>query len=128
MRMSRRGITLLTSSVLSVLAAALFVLVRAHSSPTLLYKGKPLAFWCDRLPFTAQFPIAIAPDGFARCGASSSNPEEERRFRKMEQQSLLAIATLGTNCLPELLKCFREKTSPLASKIRYQAARIGLVK
>ena len=91
------------------------------------YAGKPVSLWCDYLPFTDQMPAALG-GSFARMYRSSTNQAEQARFRDLEKQALLAINTLGTNCLPELLSRLRQEYSSMQFESRKLAAKVGFIK
>jgi len=120
MIIARRKLFLATFIALLI---STYLVICLRSSSDRLYAGKSVSFWCDRLPYTDMI------DGsFARKYRSATNPAEQDSLRDMEKQALLAITTLGTNCLPELLGRLRAVNSPLQFETKLAAAKLGLMK
>jgi hypothetical protein len=113
--------------VFGAILAALLVVICFCVPRERSYAGKPVSLWCDYLPFTDQLPAALGGK-FARMYRSSTNQAEQARFRDLETQALLAINTLGTNCLPELLSRLRKERSPIQFESRKLAAKLGFIK
>jgi hypothetical protein len=111
--------------VVGLLAIGLLFICLRHSTEP-VYDGKPLRFWCDHLPGTFQFPGADFVRGFY----GSTNQQEAKELRHTQEQALLAINALGTDCLPELLTRLRKKppTSKIEIQSRWLAIRTGLMK
>lgn len=101
-------------------------LIWFHSSREPVYRGKPLSFWCDQLPFTYQLP----PGGsqFVRLHRNSTNQTEQATLREMERQALMAIDAFGTNSLPELLSRLRKPRSPLRFEMRKISSKLGFIR
>ncbi len=123
MSIFRNKIFLAMVTALAILGSLIICL---RSSREACYDGKSVSFWCDHLPPTVQLPGA----GFAKGFYSSTNLQENKMLREMQEQALVAIDALGTKCLPELLSRLRRKDSPSQIQIqsRILAVRMGLIK
>jgi hypothetical protein len=106
-------------AALSVLCVAAYRSSEEHS-----YANRPLAFWCDHLPFTDQ----MGPGGgFTRLNEYPTNAAEQQKLRGSEIKALAAIDALGTNCLAELIYRLRAPGLPLQFESRKLAAKLGLI-
>jgi hypothetical protein len=110
------------------IALAIVVLVLLQRSPEPSHLGKPLNFWCERLPTTMQITIS----GFSGFSLAHSHPYSadlvvREAIRRTNDSAIAAIQAMGTNCLPMLMKRLDRSVSRSIT-IRKFAARAGLIK
>jgi hypothetical protein len=111
-------------AVIALAALAMLCVARPRSSEEHSYANRPLAFWCDHLPFTDQ----VGPGGsFIRLNEYSTNAVEQQKLQGSEIKALAAIDALGTNCLAELIYRLRTPGLPLQLESRKLAAKLGLI-
>jgi hypothetical protein len=102
----RRDLVLLAIFVLTAIAVLTGVF-RGKSEPA--YHGKRLNYWLDQLQGT--YPASLA--SFSVVSKGYRNPQEQESDQKLEKEALVAIHSLGTNCIPVLRERLRAKNSSI---------------
>src|ERR1044072_6517072 len=111
-------------AVLVLLTVVTVMLIRGGSGRLISYRGKPLSYWCDHLPYSNPSGGFVA----VRIRSLAATPNESVRIRELEEQSIAAIHVMGTNCMPELLRRLREKPSQVQIQWTQFLIKLGVMK
>src|ERR1043165_2524421 len=111
-------------AVLVLLTVVTVMFIRGGSGRQISYRGKPLSYWCDHLPYSNPGGGFVA----VRIRSLAATPSERIRIRELEGESMAALNVMGTNCMPELLRRLREKPSQVQIQWTQFLIKLGVVK
>jgi len=122
--MVRRTKIILLGAAIGVATLALLVLTTNRGEPS--YQGKPLSYWVRQLPYTIVQTNWSGPNYSERADTIWVSAGAQPQRWDSSGDSLPAVAAMGADALPFLIRRLRQSDTPSKLMINKYSSKIGI--